>query len=505
MMWTTNASSSEVSASFAFAGLESGAAGCSLRTMDKKRVNGDPQDPRVGVETFGLGKRIEDSLMTRITTAALIAGAALGMNASAQTNLDTDRAYAAELLADAGARASLLQSGTAGHDGNFFMASGDGNYRLNISGATQFRYVASFIDDNNQGPDDEDFASGFDLTRAFIDFTGNVINPETTFKIRGEFAENYGGDSDFGDFELQDAWGQHEFENGVSVRWGQFKAPVTYEEFYIDDTYQLAVDRSVTNEFFNADYTQGIALSYRDENWGGTISVNDGGNTDNTPFFSASEADIGLTARVDFLLAGGDWGTFSDFTSFRGNDTMDARIGGAIHWQTAGDTAAFGMPGTTAQVAVADVDYLLYTVDVSLEGDGWNVFGAFIGSNTDFNGSGSSSTSDFDDFGAVIQGGFFVADQWELFARWDAIFFDSNRTPSGSNNDDDFHTGTVGFNYYFVPESHAAKFSADLQWFFNEQNSTTGIGSISPSQTSALVPSNQDDEIAIRLQMQLMF
>lgn len=447
--------------------------------------------------------------MNKITTVALIAGAALGMNASAQTNLDNDRAYAAELLADAGSRSSLLQSGTAGHDGNFFLASGDGNYRLNIKGATQFRYVMNFLDDDNTGNDDEDFANGFDLTRAFIDFTGNVINPETTFKIRGEFGENYGqdGDSDFGDFELQDAWGQHEFENGVSLRWGQFLVPVVYEEFYVDDTYQLAADRSVTSDFFNADYTQGVALSYRDDTWGGTISMNDGANTDNTPFFSASEADYALTARVDFLLAGGDWAAFNDFTSFRGNDTLDARLGGAIHWQTAGDTAAFGMPGTTGQAMVADVDTLLYTIDVSIEGNGWNLFGAFIGSSVDIDSTtpGGSST-DLENFGGVIQGGYFVADQWELFARWDAIFFDDDLSPAGSNDDEDFHTLTAGFNYYFVPESHAAKFTADLQWFFDEQaNSSGAIGTLAPNQQSALLPSGEDDEIALRFQMQLMF
>ncbi len=457
--------------------------------------------------------------MNKITTVALIAGAALGMNASAQTNLDNDRAYAAELLADAGSRSSLLQSGTAGHDGKFFMASGDGNYRLNISGATQFRYIMNFLDDDNSGTDDEDFANGFDLTRAFIDFTGNVINPETTFKIRGEFGEDGGGayDSSVGNFNLQDAWGQHEFENGVSLRWGQFKAPVVYEEFYIDDVYQLAVDRSATNEFFSADYTQGVALSYRDDTWGGTLGINDGANTDNTPFFSAAEADYALTARVDFLLAGGDWAAFNDFTSFRGNDTLDARLGGGIHWQTAGDTAAFsaGVPAMGAtpavaasQIGVADVDTLLYTIDLSIEGNGWNLFGAFIGSSVDIDATtpGGSDT-DLENFGAVIQGGYFVADQWELFARWDAIFFDDDLSPSGGSNDDeDFHTLTGGFNYYFVPESHAAKFSADLQWFFDEQaNGSGSLGTLSPSQTTALVPSGEDDEIALRFQMQLMF
>lgn len=434
--------------------------------------------------------------MNRITTVALIAGAALGMTATAQ-NLDNDRAYAAELMADAGSRSSLMQTGTAGHDGDrFFIGSGDGNYRLNISGATQFRYVMNFVDDSTTA-DEEDFTNGFDLTRAYIDFTGNVINPETTFKIRGEF-QGGGDNDDDGSFNLEDAWAQHNFENGVSIRWGQFKAPVLFEEFYVDSVYQLAVDRSLTNEVFTGGYTQGLALSYRDDSWGGTFSVNDGARSANTPFFSAAEADYALTARVDFLLAGGDWAEFNDFTSFRGNDVFDARLGGAIHWQTAGDTAAW-TPGSTSQVVVSEVDVLLYTIDASFQGDGWNAFAAFIGSSVD-----PDQGSDQDNFGVVVQGGFFLTDQFELFGRWDGIFFDDDALPQDA--DDDFHTLTFGGNYYFVPNSHAAKFSADIQWFLNEINATsTAIGSFAPSQKTAVVPSSEDDQFAIRFQMQLMF
>jgi hypothetical protein len=436
--------------------------------------------------------------MNRITTLALIAGSALGMSANAQTSLDTDRAYAAEMLADAGSRANLLQSGSAGHDGNFFIASGDGNYRLNVSGVTQFRYVMNFHDEDdgsaNPSPDNEEFTNGFDLTRAYLDFTGNVINPETIYKIRGEFQGGSQGDDD-GSFNLEDAWAQHNFENGMSVRWGQFKAPVLFEEFYVDSHYQLAADRSVTNEVFTGGYTQGVALSYRDDNWGGTFSVNDGARTANTPYFSAAEADYALTARLDFLLAGGDWATFNDFTSWRGNDVFDARIGGAIHWQTAGDTAAFGPGG---QVAVTEADLLVYTLDVSLEGNGWNAFAAFVGNSLDPDQGASS-----DNYGGIIQAGVFVADQWELFARWDAIFFDDDFTTG--DNDDDFHTITAGVNYYFVPESHAAKLTADVVYFLNEIDAATQVGALAPSQKTTLLPSGDDDQFAIRLQMQLMF
>ncbi|TVQ55126.1 MAG: hypothetical protein EA377_04050, partial [Phycisphaerales bacterium] len=50
------------------------------------------------------------------------------------------RALVHDVLADADTRASLMQSGmTAGHDGRFFLASSDGNFRMNISGRTQLR------------------------------------------------------------------------------------------------------------------------------------------------------------------------------------------------------------------------------------------------------------------------------------------------------------------------------------------------------------------------------
>ena len=39
----------------------------------------------------------------------------------------------------------------------------------------------------------------------------------------------------------------------------------------------------------------------------------------------------------------------------------------------------------------------------------------------------------------------------------------------------------------------------------NDYITGTGIGGIAPSQTTTLVPSGEDDEVAIRLQMQLMF
>ncbi len=455
-------------------------------------------------------------------TLKLVAGAALSVSAAASAQTDQDRAYSAELRADSLTRTSLLQSGGAGYDHGAYIASGDGNYRLNINWVSQFRYTFNFRDDDDGSSfvsdDDEDFANGFEVNKLYMDFTGNMITEELTYKIRGEFqsdADNTIDESFDGDFELEDAWAQYDWDNGVSLRWGQFKVPSTFEEFYVDSHYQLAADRSVTGEAFSAGYTQGIALSYRNDAFGGTIAVDDGAKTANTPYYSAAEADIGLTGRADFKFAG-DWEQFNDFTSFRGSP-FAARAGAGIHWQHNGDTAAF-VAGAAAPTP--EYDLIQWTADVSLEGSGWNAFAAVVGRWIDpdsaFMLPSGGTADDGHDWGVIIQGGFFPMEKLELFARWDAIFPDEDLY--GDGLDEDFHTVTIGGNWYFIPESHAAKFTTDIQIFLNEPDENglvagvagggvdgADIEGIAPSQFSSVLPSGEDTQIAWRLQMQLAF
>jgi len=81
--------------------------------------------------------------MRKIAT-FVIAGTAASI-ASAQSSLDIERAYAAELSADAAERSSLLQG--SGEGSGFSLTSGDGASTLNINAFFQFRYVANFRDD----------------------------------------------------------------------------------------------------------------------------------------------------------------------------------------------------------------------------------------------------------------------------------------------------------------------------------------------------------------------
>ncbi len=82
-----------------------------------------------------------------IAALAVTAGGTTAIAASS-TESDDVRALVAEMIADAESRSSLLQSGgTAGHDGNFFLSSADGNFTLKMSGQLQTRYTLNFNDD----------------------------------------------------------------------------------------------------------------------------------------------------------------------------------------------------------------------------------------------------------------------------------------------------------------------------------------------------------------------
>lgn len=428
--------------------------------------------------------------MSQTKRFVLLAGAALslgGVNAAlAQQAQDSDevRAVVAEMLADAQNRSSLLAGGNGGHDGAFYLADDAGNFRLNVSGQIQFRYMMDFRDSTAT---QDDFDGGFQTSHTKLAFSGHVINPNWTYKVEGAF------DRDGGNFNLEDAYVQYNFGNGFRAKWGQFKLPYLREEL-VDDRYQLAVDRSATNEFFNQDWAQGVELRYEQESWRVMAAFSDGFASRNTDFNSAAEADWALTGRFEFKFAG-DWKDFEDFTSKPGQQ-FSALLGAAVHYQQSRNTN---------NPTDVDVNYLGYTADISLEGDSWNLYAAFIGNHNEARTTGVDLPST-DNFGVVVQGGYRFAQNTELFARYDAIFLDNDTVLSGN---DSFNFLTVGLNEYYA--GHSAKATLDVVYCFDDTTNlalsqadpfsnggfpNTGIG---------LLGDTKDGEVAVRLQFQLLF
>jgi hypothetical protein len=139
-----------------------------------------------------------------------------------------------------------------------------------------------------------------------------------------------------------------------------------------------------------------------------------------------------------------------------------------------------------------DVDLSLLTTDVSVKGSGWNVFAAAVAREID-----ETSGSRFTDWGLLIQGGVFITDQTELFARFDIVLPDSDRT-----NGDQFAEYVAGANYFITPESHALKLTGELAIMPDGQADASSL--IRPSTGLGLLQTDEE-QFVVRAGIQASF
>lgn len=395
------------------------------------------------------------SLTKRI---ALVAGAALALGGSAwaQSALDQGRAQAAELLADASTRTSALAQNQA--------------FTPNIHGLLQFRFNWNNRDEDDAFAGDEENAIGFQAARTRLWVDGNIFSNEWYYFVEFEVGPE-------GEVSLLDAFGRYTFANGWNAQWGQFRLPFLRETL-VRESHTLAADKSQFETVFGTGRGQGVQFAYTADQMRFHAAISDGAGTANTDFTSDAEADVGLTARAEFKWAG-DWSAADDFTSFRGSPNF-GMVGVAAHFQNGGDT-----------FATADESRWGLTADVSVEGDGWNVFAAAVYSRVD-----PDPGSGLNDWGVLVQGGVFLGENTELFGRWDIIIPDDDRAA-----DENFNTITVGLNQYMIPKSHAAKFTVDFQWYLDNPSESIVV----PNTLTGLLAADSDDQWNLRAQIQLLF
>ncbi len=141
----------------------------------------------------------------------------------------------------------------------------------------------------------------------------------------------------------------------------------------------------------------------------------------------------------------------------------------------------------------AGSDYHSWTVDLSYENQGINLYGAYIGANID---PDETTAAQRDMTGLVIQSGVdVVPDKLELFARWEYIDGDVA-------GEDEFDAWATGFNYYI--SGHRVKFSADVVYLNKDLPTANPFGENPASRGLGLI-SGTEDEMAVRTQMQLLF
>lgn len=394
------------------------------------------------------------------------------------------------------------------------------NTSLRLSVLTQTRFTSStrksgFVQSGNTQ------TYGFSLPRTRLALEGTIVSSQFS----------YGLSFDFGDAELSrgrgngpavagstgtprllDAYAQYNFEGkneGYYFKFGQYQSILMTEEA-IDSSSQLAIDRSLISELFGPGYTQGIALGRVLDSYAWEVSLNDGGRyigsreTENTAFNDPRESDLGVSGRFDWKILGA-WDQFSDFTSFRGADRA-AKLGAGFFYQFSGQSNPGLFTPSFLAAAVESGQYVTWTLDYQYEDDGWNFFAAYTGMWVDFEFSGGTLGTQHN--AIVLQGGWFITEDTEWYARLEAFWIDKDyRNGFGVDNGYIHRILTVGATRYLIPESHAAKLSADVSFAFDSLTvlsvGADSIGLPDPSTTGFLGLSSE--ELVLRLQLQLVF
>lgn len=390
-----------------------------------------------------------------------------------------------EVLSDADTRASLLQDGAvAGHDGkNFFLASADESFLLELSGQIQFRYIANFENSDADDADKED--GGFQVRRTKLNFAGHV-----TAGPKWEYEVVLALDREDGNAFFEDVVISTEIMDGLEVKFGKFKLPFLREEL-TSSKRQLAVDRSSVTEFFTLDRAEQVQLVYSQDMFNIVVSINDGADSEFTTI-GADEVEFAITARVDVKLMG-EWGQMKDYTSWSG-EPNGLFLGGAVHYE-AGDGRNAGM-GQGNGLA----NYFAWTIDGSFESNGMNINAAFMGGHIDPDAAGAM---DRDMYGFLVQGGYNINDTLEPFARFEWIDSDM-----GGMIDDEAMLLTLGANYYF--KKHNAKLTVDVVILL-DGDSFSAIGNPygnSPDSDGlgfSTGDAHEEDNILLRTQFQLLF
>lgn len=400
--------------------------------------------------------------MRRVSVLSSVCVAAHALASSAHSSLDIEetRGLIDAMLADAASRTSLASTAP------------EGPPPLRIWGFTQFRYTYNHRDEVASPGDSRD-TGGFSLNRTRLFFDANPFEGMSA-RVRTTFSRSSG------DASLDQAYATLTLPDSFKLRLGQFSIPLFRDE-NISAEKQLAVNASVVDDYFNQGNTQGVMVSREWDSVRFWAAFSDGIRSANNDFDSSLKADAAFTTRWEWKIAGESWSTFDDYTSFRGSG-LAVMLGGAIHYETGGrDT------GTRD-----DLKLLYLTADIGVEGDGWNLFGAVVGVQSD-----DAASDKYFDAGLILQGGVFVTDHTELFSRFDMIVSDNDR----SERTGDFRTLTAGAGYYFFPGSHALKLTGNVIWFLDEQSST-----LAPASTNtALLASPGDGQWAVQVQVQVIF
>jgi hypothetical protein len=473
------------------------------------------------------------------------------------------RAVVQDVLADADTRSSLQAAqATSGYNNGFFISSPDGNFKLQMNGQLQTRWVYNWMSTrdmtnsftntatsapltpasfNNAGVSKA--AYGFEVRRAKLEFNGHISDPSWQYAVTFAYQQLFGtnnvaanlannnqqfaggggvsqGDNFAGGIGLENAYIKKDLGNGFNVMVGQFKSPFL-REWLVNSKYQLAVERSLVSTLFSTGWTQGIQLGWNNDMLRVMASYNDGANNANLGSVSGTNvagvsgnsgvgfAQWAFTGRIEAMLSG-NWAQFDNLTSMRGEGS-GILVGGGINWQRGGQQIVTG--SNTPANGNADGEFFSWTIDATWDLGGANLYGAWV-MNTSYSLPGGAS--DINSYGIVLQGGYFITDAIELFARWEWMSTAHNNAGTANDNiasanvslntpNNAFvnNIGTLGANWYM---SKNVKMTTDFGVSWNPVTFQTGLfGQNIAGADYRTEGRTGGGQIVFRTQLQLLF
>ena len=399
-----------------------------------------------------------------------------------ETRAEEILALVNSVLTDAEKRTSL-QGGyvPAGWDKGPYFTSADGNFRLNIGAQLQVRWL---YNDAEGLPENR----GLELRRTKVMFSGHIFDPSWEYKIVPTWGR--GGNSN-----TEDAWITKSFENGSWLKAGQFKGGFLRESI-VSSGKQLGVERSMLDNAFTYGWVQGVNYGYMNSDMKLTVQYLDGpGSTNTTALAPATNA---WALRAEFKFGEASWGDFGSLTSVNGGKDGFMVGVGYQNLDTDGPTVEYG----NAQIDKSTG----WTVDASWRGGGWNIFVFGVETEGEVKATGVTQDSS----GWLIQGGFMVNDNTELFAQIQEGTIDGNPTFAAGGSAD-MSAMRIGFNYWPIAGSNTIKWTTDAAW---TGDSIADGGAVSGAASADWAVTGNgwrrdsgtnNDQFLLRTQLQLLF
>jgi hypothetical protein len=273
--------------------------------------------------------------------------------------------------------------------------------RLNIGGWLQPRFEYRGI---SSGPD----ASGFTLRRVRLDFTGQVLDENLTFRIMSEHARTS---------NLRDAWINYAFSPTTQVRVGQFNVPFQWHRF-IGPTRQHFAERGMPSETFGFPNGRDIGVMVHGRNPANTFTYGAG-------FFDGSGRNVAIVEGTGHMVsARGTWalqGTVPrEDSDYAFSETPGLTLGAGVQAAWKSDVRDWDL-GASA-TGDNQADWVSGTADVSFRRRGFSVvvdgYLRRVTPNDPLVGAYTGSAY-------MVSAGYFIAPkQYEVVARWSQSHLD---------------------------------------------------------------------------------